>query len=55
MAKKRATLSRLRVWRAPPESGADFTTNAAFLLAQKLKILPLDAAKMIVERIKRLR
>ena len=44
-------LEWLRVWRAPKETGADFTTNAAFLLAKKLKISPLEAARIIVERI----
>jgi arginyl-tRNA synthetase len=41
----------LRVWRAPKDSGADFTTNAAFLLAQHLKIKPLEAAHILVKAI----
>ena len=41
----------MRVWRAPKETGADFTTNAAFLLAKKLRISNIEAAHMLVERI----
>jgi len=48
---KTETISRLKVWRAPKETGFDFTTNAAFLLAQQLKIPPLEAAKILVDYI----